>query len=174
MTKKGSQRELRGDAERHRLERLLEETHAAGESNSAAVAAAKREADDRGKLERRRREAAETSLAEWEEKAAKWEAECAGLLEEAEPLTARLNEARESNVVLRGLLEKMEEGGVVAREEGDAAKKQVVEARKELLEVQRRAREGEAVVGELQARVRCLGVGFSCLFGSVFMVGSPL
>lgn len=155
-TKKASQRELRGDAECHHLDSILQETRAALEASTAAAAAAataEQDAAARARRESLRRESAENSAAESDERVESLAAEIVDLREEAARLGTELEEVCERERVLRGLLEAAEERRVATERQAEAARNEVVGVRSELLGATRRLDEGEAQVRELTGQV---------------------
>ena len=68
--------------------------------------------------------------------------------------------------MVKGLLERAEQGREVAEREGGVARKEVVSARAELVEARRRVGEEGARFGELTVQVREFDRGSGLLFGA--------
>lgn len=157
ITPKVTERELRQETERRRLDHLLQDTRAelkTAVAAAAAATAAEGEAAARAQRARAAQEMADECAATADERADKLEAECAELREVAGRLGAQFGEACEREGMLRGLLKKAEEGRVAAEAAGEKARKKVVCERSELVEARRRVDEGEADRRRLVEQVR--------------------
>lgn len=142
--------------ERHRLERLLQETRAELESSVAAITAAaeaEQEAATRAKRESLCRERVESSADDLKERAVAAEAESTELREEIKRLGIRLREASEREKTVCDHLARMEESKVTAEPEAGNVGGNIAEVRSELVEARRRAEEGETEVKVLTDQV---------------------
>lgn len=154
---KASEREGINEAERLRLDHLLQETRAALDSataSAAAAAAAEQEAASRAGQERAARQAAEDALYAAESRVESLETEVSELREEARELAGRVEGASGAERVLRGLVDEADRGRVEAEAAGEAVRREVAALRSELLECRRQSDEDSSEKRELARQVR--------------------